>query len=172
MHKARERLETLDFQYALIETDTVLAEFYSKQSTYTDALEWAEKVIGKLSNSERKEIIVRMRFIGNLTEARTITEEAVAIVEKSREKVSSQEYSQTRFLNSRFLAYQNLMPILNEMGEKEKALAASEFFKGRILWDVIRTGKTNTSEKIKSSSSVLLVGIYFNWKKLKAEACA
>ena len=97
---------------------------------------------------------------------------SVAIVEKSREKVSSQEYSQTRFLNSRFLAYQNLMPILNEMGEKEKALAASEFFKGRILWDVIQTGKTNTSEKIKSSSSVLLVGIYFNRKKLKAEACA
>ncbi len=155
MQKARERLEALNFQYALIEAYSALAEFYFKQGKYTDALEWAEKgyqqtikLGAQRDNSPypfyRKFEIYRK--LGNFAEARKIAEEAFAIIEKFREKISSEEYSQTRFLNSRFLAYQNMILILNEISEKEKALAASEFFKGRVLWDVIRTGKTNTSK--------------------------
>ena len=155
MNEARERLEALDFQYALIEAYSALAEFHFKQGKYTVALEWAEKgyqqtikLGAQRENSsyplDRKFEIYRK--LGNLTEARKIAEEAVAFVEKSREKVSSEEHSQTRFLAARFLAYQNVILILNEIGEKEKALAASEFFKSRVLWDVIRTGKTNTSK--------------------------
>ena len=34
------------------------------------------------------------------------------------------------------------------MGEKENALTASEFYKGRVLWDVIRTGKTDFSKAL------------------------
>ncbi|CAN5799901.1 CHAT domain-containing protein [soil metagenome] len=157
MQKARERLEALDSQYDLIEAYAALGEFYFKQYKYQDALFWSEKSYRQTiklgsqrdnSPSSLNRLFDIYRKMGNLNEARKAAEEAVSITEKFREKVSSDEYTQTRFLESRFQAYHNLILILSEMGEKENALAASEFYKGRVLWDVIRTGKTDFSKAL------------------------
>lgn len=163
LHEARKRLESLDFQYDLIEAYMTLAEYYFKLEKYSDALIWAEKSYAQSvkTNSQRDgnpTPLFRMfevqRKLGDLAAARKSAEESVKIVEKFREQSLSDETTKTRFLNIRFQSYHNLILILNDLGEYEKALEASEFYKGRVLWDVLRTGKANLSKAMSAEERI------------------
>jgi CHAT domain-containing protein len=155
MQQARERLEKLDAQYDLIEAFGALSEFYIKKGNYEEALIWAENgyqqsvKLGAIRDNDTRVFTSKAKILvklGRFEEAKKTIEEAVSLVENARQKVLSSEYTQARFMAARHQTYENWYLILNEMGEKENSLTASEIYKARVLWDVMRTGKTSPSK--------------------------
>ncbi|HEU4389914.1 MAG TPA: CHAT domain-containing protein [Blastocatellia bacterium] len=86
------------------------------------------------------------RALDQREKARQSFETAIATIEQLRDSVAGGEEDRQRFLETRVAPYHLMADLLIGDGEAAKALAYVERAKGRVLLDVLRSGKIDVSK--------------------------
>lgn len=82
-----------------------------------------------------------LRALGASAEAQAALDEAIATLETLRGRVAGGEMERQRFLATRLAPYHELFRLALAAGRPEAALAAAERARGRVLLDVLRSGR-------------------------------
>jgi CHAT domain-containing protein len=77
--------------------------------------------------------------------------EAVALAEAMRDQVAGQDESQQLFFENKISSYNSLIKLLIEQGNTFDALVYAERAKGRVLLDVLRSGRSDIAKYITRS---------------------
>ena len=154
MEIAVKKFGQIGFKNELIEAFMGLSSFNSFLGRDEIALDWSEKAYqialetGKSPANPLNQKFHLNRKKGNLPEAKKNALEAIKYIEEARPKLLSDTETQTRFLKGQAQHYENLTLILSELKENEDALKSAELFKGRVLFDIIQTGKPSISKAL------------------------
>jgi CHAT domain-containing protein/tetratricopeptide (TPR) repeat protein len=141
----------------LVTAFNMMSECYFNSGNTKGGLVWLEKAYRlsqhlQIFNGTTITLLYSVnRKLGKLIEAKKYAIEGVLFAENSRMQVLTDEMSQSRLLKSNAPLYEGVIIIQSELGEIEEALNSSELFKSRVLYDVMRTGKSNLSQAMSAS---------------------
>jgi CHAT domain-containing protein len=127
---------------------------YYSLGDYAKALEFAERgaVIAERINGRdvlwecRTTAGRAYRALNQPVQARHSFEEAIATVESLRTQVAGGEQAQQRFFEDKVSPYHLMVELLVEQNHAGEALAFAERSKGRVLLDVLRSGRVNITK--------------------------
>jgi CHAT domain-containing protein len=92
-----------------------------------------------------------LRFLKRYDEAEKVLLDAISKIERFRNSFVNEEKNLGSFYKKRILAYHETIALFEELGEIKKSLFYSETIKSRVLYDVMRTGKSNLSKAMSAS---------------------
>jgi len=116
-------------------------EYLERTSALARQSKWLEPLSSSLSY-----LGLAYRAVGRLDDARRAFDEAIAVNETMRAQVGGGEQESERFFEKKTLPYYATVEILAGQKRHEEALAYAERAKGRVLLDVIRSGRAGVTK--------------------------
>ncbi len=146
--------EALGDRQGIAETLQNIGEVYAAQRDYTRALESAERAAGVAREIGLREVVWEAsttagkayRGLGEPTSAYKTFEEAIAAIETLRTQVAGGEEEQQRFFENKLVPYRQVIELLVTENRPGDALSYAERAKGRVLLDVLRSGRINVTK--------------------------
>lgn len=141
--------ESLKIQQDIAASATDLADVYLKQRKFEEALavsERAEEAARQISSLDllwmaQEHAGLSYRGLGQPEQAHKAFDEAIAAVEQMRTRVAGGGEQQQNFLSSRLSPYYDMVALSYTIKQPAQALAYAERAKGRVLLDVLQSGK-------------------------------
>lgn len=133
-----------------------LASLFRDQRDYVQALEKAEAAAALSKQIGRRETFWHARDFagrlhlanGNRDEARRAFQEAIETIEMIRAQAGGGEQEQQQFFEDKVTPYHSMVALLVRENKAGEALAYAERAKGRVLLDVLRSGKINIAKSL------------------------
>ncbi len=146
--------EELGDKAAIARTLTHIGMVYEAQGNYTGALELADRaasLAGQIGNLER---LWEARTIAGKAHqalnqpvlARRALDDAISTIERLRGQVAGNEQEQQRYFENKLAPYYQMVALLIAQNKLAEALAFAERAKGRVLVDVLRSGRANITK--------------------------
>jgi CHAT domain-containing protein/ketosteroid isomerase-like protein len=143
--------EKLGDKAAIAKTLNNIGAVYESQGSYTKAVEMADRAaaianqIGMpaLFQQARATAGKAYRALNQPGQARQAFVDAISTIEKLRSQVAGGEEEQQRFFENKLVAYYQMVDLLVTERDEAAALAYAERAKGRVLLDVLRSGRAN-----------------------------
>jgi CHAT domain-containing protein/Tfp pilus assembly protein PilF len=160
-----------------------LAELAKKPEDFRWGLDFAQqamKIASEMGLAEQlweaQLVLARLyRRMGRLEEARTELQSAIATVEEVRRDIPGEQLAQQAF-ESMVLPYHEMVGILLAQGDVANAFEYAERAKGRVLFDVMRQGRSDVSRAMTSAERAreqqLLAGLAQLNRELREELSA
>src|SRR5262249_49164253 len=135
------------------------AEVRSEMGDFAGALEFAQTALALVRQIHSPKLVYLVTTtIGQLYAALNKNElaiqtlkEAVSEAEAMRDQVAGQEESQQLFFENRISSYNSLIELLIKRGNAFDALVYAERAKGRVLLDVLRSGRSDLAKHLTQS---------------------
>lgn len=132
------------------------ADVHRHSNDHRRALECAERAVDlarRTANLENRWRALELageshRALGRIDQARRAFEESIATIEQMREQVAGAEGERQRFFEKRVSPYYDMVGLLLERGEERAALAFAERAKGRVLLDVLHSGRLDVTKSM------------------------
>jgi CHAT domain-containing protein len=134
-------LNNIGGAYQMQGSSTKAVEFARRAATLADqigSLEWfreARTIAGKA-----------YRALNQPAQARQAFTDAISTIEKLRGQVAGGEQAQQRFFENKLTPYYQMVDLLVTQQNATEALAYAEHAKGRVLLDVLRSGRANITK--------------------------
>jgi CHAT domain-containing protein/tetratricopeptide (TPR) repeat protein len=152
--QALKMFEAMDEKAHMAAELSSLAVAYNLQGDYRKALEYSERAsvlsrqIGRtLTYQEARTTFGSAALAMKKPEsARKAFEEAITAIEALREQVAGGEEARGRFFENRISPYQEMVKLLVSENNPAEALDYAERAKGRVLLDVLRSGRINITK--------------------------
>jgi CHAT domain-containing protein/tetratricopeptide (TPR) repeat protein len=152
--KSLHTIEASGVKYSVVITLTSIAIDYYSLRDYEKAIEYAERAAKLARESDLLESLsqsrsyagLAYRALGRTEEARRAFEEAIATNETMRAQVGGGEQERQRFFEAKTLPYYAMVELLAADNKYEQALVYAEQAKGRVLLDVIRSGRASINK--------------------------
>jgi CHAT domain-containing protein/tetratricopeptide (TPR) repeat protein len=133
-----------------------IAIVYSLQGDHAAALEHAERAVTMARETGLREVLTDALTtagtshlaLGRPQRAREALEEAIAIVEEMRRQVAGGDGQQQRILEMHISPYVRMVDLLVAQGDVAAALGYAERGKGRVLLDVLLSGRTDVVKRM------------------------
>jgi CHAT domain-containing protein len=131
-----------------------MASAYELQGNHQKAMEFAERAseisrqIGKMFTYQEALTTAGSAALAlkQPARARKAFEEAISTIESLREQVAGGEQERGRFFENRVSPYQEMVKLLLSENNPSEALRFAERAKGRVLLDVLRSGRVDISK--------------------------
>jgi CHAT domain-containing protein len=142
------KFESMNAQGEVVEALKGIGMFHERKGELSNALSWTKRAYEMSSRPgfdpvpTGRQLIQIHRKMGRLLDALPIAEENIKIAETARIKSLLDEVTQANFLKERQADYQNLSLVLGELGRPLEGLRSAELFKARVLFDIVRGGKS------------------------------
>jgi CHAT domain-containing protein/predicted negative regulator of RcsB-dependent stress response len=152
--QALKMFESMDEKAHVASVLSSMAATYNLQGDYPKALEFAERAselarqMGRLLTYQeaRTSAGTAALALKQTARARKAYEEAIAAIEAMREQVAGGEEARGRFFEKRVSPYQEMVRLLVGEHNTAEALNFAERAKGRVLLDVLRSGRIDTTK--------------------------
>lgn len=136
-----------------------IADINLRQNKQRDALQFAEraaKVAAEVGSREtlwfaRNVAGKAYRALGQPEQARQAFDDAVKEIEAIRSQVSGGEHEQQSFFENKVSPYYEMIGLLVSQNRLREALVFAERAKGRVLLDVLQTGRANVTKSMTDS---------------------
>jgi CHAT domain-containing protein/tetratricopeptide (TPR) repeat protein len=131
-----------------------IAQLYNKLGQFEEALKFSQrssaaatKIGARFTIWEALESAGRAyEGLGRMEEARQSFEEAIADIELLRSQIAGGEEEQESFFSERLTPYFDMVELLATQNHPAEALAYAERAKGRVLLDVLRSGRVRITK--------------------------
>ena len=151
--KALALAEPLGLQSSIGLLCTKMAEEHFRLGEFKQQLEYAQRATTLAREINNPSILWQSRTLeglayqrGNeLAKARQAFEEAIGVTEDLRNQVAGAEEAQQSSFSAVLAPYHHLVELLVSQGAIEEALQYAELAKGRVLLDVMASGRVNVS---------------------------
>lgn len=152
--KALPVVEATGVQYTLtIVLESIAMDYYSL-GNYEKALEYSARAAALARQMELLEPLSQIlayagksyQALGRIEEARQALDESIAANETMRSQVAGGAQQRQQFFEKKTLPYYSLIDLLARQNKSAEALAYAERAKGRVLLDVIQSGKTRITK--------------------------
>jgi CHAT domain-containing protein len=152
--KALPEIEKVGVKYTLANLLTTIGTDYYFLGDYEKAVEYSVRASGVARQSNLLDLLsqslpyagLAYRALGRLDEARRSFEEAIGLNETLRGRVWGGEQEQQRFFEQKTLPYYAMVELLVAEKKYDAALSYAEQAKGRVLLDVIRSGRAGIAK--------------------------
>jgi CHAT domain-containing protein/Tfp pilus assembly protein PilF len=146
--------ESLKDKTGLGETTSGIAQLYILRGDYKSALLWSERAVSILRETDNRLFLWQAlaiagaahRGLKQFDKARALFTESITVIEEMRADVAGGEQERQRFLEVSISPYQALIELLIAEKEWDSAFAAAERAKGRVLLDVLQSGRVNIAK--------------------------
>jgi CHAT domain-containing protein/tetratricopeptide (TPR) repeat protein len=152
--QAFKMFEAMDEKAHMASVLSSMAVTYNLQGDYQKALEFAERAselarqTGRLLTYQEARTSAGSAALAlkQTARARKAYEEAIGAIEAMREHVAGGEEARGRFFEKRVSPYQEMVRLLVNEHNTAEALNFAERAKGRVLLDVLRSGRVDTTK--------------------------
>lgn len=152
--QALEMFEAMDEKAHVASVLNSMAAAYNLQGDYPKAHEFAERAselsgqIGRMMTYQEARTTAGSAALAmkQPERARTAFQEAIAAIETLRERVAGGEQERGRFFENRVSPYQEMVRLLVGSNNAAEALNYAERAKGRVLLDVLRSGRIDITK--------------------------
>jgi CHAT domain-containing protein/tetratricopeptide (TPR) repeat protein len=135
---------------------------YRLQGNYTQAIELADRAADLASQTGRPELFrlardtagQAYRALNRPDQARLAFLDAISTIEKLRGQVAGGEQEEQRFFEDKLSPYYQMIGLLIAQNNQAEALRYSERAKGRVLLDVLRSGRVNITKAMTAEERV------------------
>jgi CHAT domain-containing protein len=146
--------EALGNQAMTASTLSNLASLHQAQGNFTQALECAQRsaeIAKRIGSPEIRWRALRTvgqayRGLSQFVPARQAFDEAITLVENLRVQVAGGERQQQHFFEKKVSPYYEMVELLISQNNPADALTYAERIKGRVLLDVLHTGRINVTK--------------------------
>ncbi|HEY3025466.1 MAG TPA: CHAT domain-containing tetratricopeptide repeat protein [Pyrinomonadaceae bacterium] len=140
-------------------TLNAMARTYNAQGDHARALDFAERAADVARETDQNEVLWQARTtsgeaflaLRQSEKARQAFTEAIRIIDSLREEVPGAETQREEFFENKLAPYKAMIKLLLAENNPAAALANAERAKGRVLLDVLRSGRTNINKAMSSS---------------------
>lgn len=148
--------EAIGDRPGIVLTLNSIASVHEKQGGYQQALEFAERaasIARQISSREglwqaRTTEGIAYRALRQPAQARQAFEEAIAAIESLRAQVAGGEEELQHSFESKVSPYHAMVELLIDQGQTADALSYAERAKGRVLLDVLRSGRVSITKSM------------------------
>lgn len=135
-----------------------IASVYNMQGNYAQAVEMAQQSVAIANQIGNADIAWEPQATAGLAyhalrqfdKARQSFAEAISVVEKLRSQVAGGEQERQRFFENQVSPYYEMIDLLVDQNDAAEALAYAERAKGRVLLDVLGSGRVNVTKAMTS----------------------
>jgi CHAT domain-containing protein/Tfp pilus assembly protein PilF len=153
-HKTLELSESVGHKRGIALTLYNLARVHFALGDYTQSLKYSERAASLSREMPDPDALWRARSMSGKAHralnqpgpAQLAFDEAIGIIEGLRSRVAGGEETQQRFLEDRVSSYHSMVDLLASQNKPVEALAYAERAKGRVLLDVLRSGRVNITK--------------------------
>jgi len=150
-HKTLELSESVGHRRGIALTLYNLARVHFALGDYAQSLKYSERAASLAREMPDPDVLWRARTVAGKAHralnqqdpARLAFDEAIGIIEGLRSRVAGGEEAQQRFLEDKVSSYHSMIDLLAAQNKSVEAFAYSERAKGRVLLDVLRSGRVN-----------------------------
>ncbi len=153
--KPAEELGHLQLQSEMLHN---IGQSYLRLGQYQEALEYASRSASLAEQRGVPDVLLSAKTISgkahlalNQTDrARELFLESIATIEKLRSQVAGGEREQQRFFEGKIAPYQAMVQLALAQNDTAQALSYAERAKGRVLLDVLSSGRANITKAMTS----------------------
>ena len=139
-----------------------IADINLRQNKHRDALQFAERAAKVAAEVGSRETLwfartiagKAYRALGQPEQARQAFDDAIKEIEAIRAQVSGGEREQQSFFENKVSPYYEMTGLLVSQNKLREALVFAERAKGRVLLDVLQTGRANVTKSMSDSERV------------------
>ena len=140
-------------------TLNAMARTYNAQGDHAKALAFAERAADVSRETDQNEVLWQARTtageaqlgLRHSEKARQSFADAIRIIDNLREEVPGAETQREEFFENKLAPYKAMIRLLLAESDNSAALATAERAKGRVLLDVLRSGRMNINKAMSSS---------------------
>lgn len=145
--------ESLGSKHGMAETAAGISYLYALRDDFQSALSWAERAVPLARETEKDSLWQALSHLGaahrglkQYVKARAAFAESITVIEEMRAEVAGGEQERQRFLEVAISPYQAMIELLVAEKEWEAAFGYAERAKGRVLLDVLQSGRAGVAK--------------------------
>ncbi len=146
--------EEIGYDHVIASSLTNIANNYQDLGKYEAALEHASRAVARTRQSDNMGVLWQslttfgkaQMSLNQYEPAQKSFLEAIAIIEKMRGQTAGGEQGQQRFFENKVLPYYAMVDLLIKQKDAAQALLYAERAKGRVLLDVLSSGRVNITK--------------------------
>ncbi len=150
--------EELDYEHVIASSLTNISNNYRDLGKYEAALDYASRAVARTRQSDHTTVLWQslttmgraQMSLNQFDPARQSFLEAIAIIEKMRGQTAGGEPGQQRFFEDKVSPYYEMVDLLIKQQDAAQALLYAERAKGRVLLDVLSSGRVNITKAMTS----------------------